>query len=365
MIGRFVDQNQMARRGPARAIRNWTRLQPRMVLAAALLMQALLLVSSHAPCADEDPRKAQAEVVFQEGLRLHDKDKEAEALEKFKKAYEMFPSPNVLYWMAREEQLLGRGLEALRHYRGALKNPLLHPGNQRRAREYVAQLEREHGRITVNGPSGATVTIDGVRVRLPMDEPLDVAPGSIVVRGERDGKRYEAVALAKPGAAISIELEEFAVPTSAGAKANPADANVAPPPPEEPASKDARLPARWIVSAGVGLVGLAALSVGVGFSFTASADADDIDKLNALTRHGQACAPGNMLPQCSDLTRKHDEKDDHEALATGFILGGAATMVAAGATFLFWPKAEASNRGAPVRPIVSPTFTGLQFQQSF
>ena len=79
-------------------------------VSVALLASASVFVAAPAS-AQDDPRKAQAEALFQEGLKLHDKDREADALEKFQKAYAIYPSPNTLVSVAREEQLVGRPLK--------------------------------------------------------------------------------------------------------------------------------------------------------------------------------------------------------------------------------------------------------------
>ncbi|MBX3198836.1 MAG: hypothetical protein KF894_11920 [Labilithrix sp.] len=309
--------------------------------------------------ADEDPRKAQADALFQEGLKLHDKDREAEALEKFEKAYEALPSPNALFWVAREKQLLGRSVAALRHYRAVLDNPMLHPGNAKLARGYVAELEKATGRVTVNGPAGTTVTIEDVTTRLPMSAPLDVDVGTVMVRGEREGERYEARGLAVAGGATVIELGE---PTNAPR----GEATVVAPPQDPPVTRESSTSTRWLVSGGVGVVGLAAVGTGIAFALAASSDAKDIEKLDALVgANGTPCESGSALPECSDLTRKRAEKRDHDALATGFLIGGAAALVGAGALALLWPRFTSGEKTAVLRPLVSPTFSGLQLRSRF
>ena len=49
-----------------------------------------------------DPRKAQAEAVFSDGLKEHDAQHEDPALAKFEEAYNIYPSPNVLFNIGRE-----------------------------------------------------------------------------------------------------------------------------------------------------------------------------------------------------------------------------------------------------------------------
>ena len=121
------------------------------VLGFALLCGALVLPSGPAR-AQEDPRKPQAETIFAEGIKLHDAGRNAEALEKYRRAYDVYPSANILFGIARLEQLLGRSLDSLRHYREALESPLLHPKNRELGKEYVAELEKQLGRFDVKAP---------------------------------------------------------------------------------------------------------------------------------------------------------------------------------------------------------------------
>ncbi len=100
----------------------------RTPLFIATLAGALTLSTVSYGQAPDDPRKAQADALFQEGvLRLHAQDHEAEALDRFRRAATFTPSPAARVSIGQEEQLLGEPLEAIRHYREALKNPLLNP----------------------------------------------------------------------------------------------------------------------------------------------------------------------------------------------------------------------------------------------
>ena len=117
----------------------------------ALVAAALLTFVASSSRADDDPRRKEADVIYNEGLRLHDQHKEAEALEKFQKAFGVYPSPNILFNVARQEQLLDKSLLALRHYREAMKSALLHPTNATLGKQYIAELEARLGRVELGG----------------------------------------------------------------------------------------------------------------------------------------------------------------------------------------------------------------------
>ena len=119
----------------------------------ALWLGACLLLSTSVARAQDDPRKAQAEAVFAEGLKEHDAQHEEAALGKFEEAYKIYPSPNVLFNIGREEHLLGRWLEAIRNYRAALANELLNPNNVALAKTYIRELQTKLGRVEVTAPA--------------------------------------------------------------------------------------------------------------------------------------------------------------------------------------------------------------------
>lgn len=111
--------------------------------------------------AQEDPRKAQSTPIFEEGLKLADRGKNAEALAKFRESYAVYPSPNTLFNIGRTEHLLGKTVEALRDYREAVKNPILNPQMVERGKKYIAELEKVVGRVEVTGPGGQQVSVNG------------------------------------------------------------------------------------------------------------------------------------------------------------------------------------------------------------
>lgn len=313
--------------------------------------------------AQEDPRKSQADALFQEGLKLHDKDKEGEALEKFKKAYEVLPSPNALFWIAREEHLLGRTVDALGHYRSSLKNPLLHPGNQKLAKEYIAALEKHFGRVTVLGPPGTTVKIGNVDVRLPMEEPVDVEAGPLTIRGDREGRHYEGEGLPTAGSSIVIELKAMGEQEPARSSA----------PPNVVEGVDAQPSMRaesgfWTtghtVGVAAGAVALVALGAGVGFRLAASGKGDDVDKAakDASARSGCIGVPSAACKEVLDGARA--ERDYANASTAFLIAGGVAAAVSVG-TFLFWPKSSASSRAISIAPIVATSSGGAFFHGVF
>lgn len=285
--------------------------------------------------AQEDPRKAQAEALFQEGLKLHDKDREAEALEKFQRSYGVYPSPATLVSIGREEQLLGRALAALRHYREALKQPLLNPKYAQLAKQYIAEIEIRFGKLSVTGPSGTKFSMYGETFRLPMEEPLDVEPGTVLLHGEHDGRTLEGTVLAVSGKVVVLDLKERASEPAVKAPGE-GGAGVTMPPPE------VRERSFWdvgrvagLASFGVGLVGL-----GLGASFGASSR-DAGDRADGIQKPlGRAsCSGSAAAASCADLNGARDSQERDATLSTVFLVAGGALGVA-GAVLFFWPRGE-------------------------
>ena len=76
----------------------------RRLIPALVLSMSLTVAGSAA--AQEDPRKVQAAPFFEEGRKLAEKGQNAESLEKFKRAYAIYPGPNTLFNVARQETKL-------------------------------------------------------------------------------------------------------------------------------------------------------------------------------------------------------------------------------------------------------------------
>lgn len=294
----------------------------------------------------EDPRRVQAEALFQEALKLHDRDREAEALERFEKAYALLPTANSLYWVAREEQLLGRSLASLRHYREALKNPLLLPKNAQLARQYIAELEPRFGRVMLKGPAGASVSFAGRQVRLPLEEAFDMDPGPIAVKGEREGFEYVANGTAEAAKTTVLELKPTAAPVE---------------PPHEPAVSPSA--ARWLVPTALGLATVGSVIMGIGF---ASGSGKALDRANAESAaQGRPPCSSRESASCAsygdDLSTARADRTLSYIGYVGAFAFGAATL----ASVAFWPKAASTTGALRVAPTAGREGGGLVFDGSF
>lgn len=330
------------------------KMKSRRPFSLVALSGAVLLSVSAPAHAQDDPRKAQAEALFQEGLKLHDKDREAEALEKFQKSYAIYPSPSTLVSIGREEQLLGRPLDALRHFRQALKQPLLNPKYAQLAKQYASELEIRYGKLTINGPSGTRVSIYGETFRLPLDEPLDVEPGTVLLHGDHDGKLLEGSVLAVAGKVVALELKEKndGGVTNAPPTAGPGH-GVTEPPSE---SSSSRSTAGYVVPFGLGVAALAAAGAGIAFASSSRSAEDDARAF----RSSGACAPGN--DQCGRVRSLVDDASSRATVSYVFYGASVALAVGAAVSWVAWPK---SKREVAVAPVLMPSGAGFFYAARF
>jgi hypothetical protein len=329
-----------------------------------LLLTSALTASATSAGAQEDPRKAQAEPMFQEGVKFHEQKRSVEALDRFEKAYKIYPSPNTLVNIAREEQLLGRKLAALRHLREALTMPLLNPKSATVARQYVSELEPVLGRVEVKGPAGMTVNADDRSYTLPLTEPLDADPGTVLMDGKFGDTRYHGRVVAIAGKSVVLEM----VPESAQAAGPPAPSEKASSGAGEPASTFTPPPSSdtgrsfWTTRHTLGLTSgaLAVVAAGAGVGFLIAREGHVSDENSIASANPRACVDVNSAP-CRDFKEAGDAKG---ATETGAIISFIAAGVfgAGAAAFFLWPDGSSST-GARAR--VVPTGRGVSVVGTF
>jgi len=316
-------------------------------LAASLL---LLAVSSIAH-AQDDPRKLESKKYFDEGVALDASQRRSEALEKFKKAYAVYPSPNVLYNIAREEHLLGKLPDALRDYREAAKNPLLKTQNRDVSQTYIRELEQELGQVKLSGPEGTTFTLDGAAVTLTA-EAVPATAGSHRVEATLKGRTESRDVQFAKGQVTSAEF--FAANATALTTQPPPTPLL--PPPTEPAA------GFWtkgrVVGTVVGLSGVVMLGVATAFVVAANSDADAVDQHRAQSSFPDRACNGSHPATlgCSERAEAEDGRVRNSNLGLGLGLGGGALLISGAVLFLTSsPKSSGSGeRQARILPSAAP-----------
>lgn len=307
----------------------------------ALVFTALAssIVMSAGSAAAQDPRKAQATPIFEEGLRLADKNKHAEALEKFRKAYATYPSPNTLFNVARSEHILGMTLDALRDYREALKNPILSPPLGEQAKKFVGELEKTVGRVMLTGPAGTSVALGGQSYHLPVTEPIDVLPGVVTAKVETEGAPARDVsATAVAGSVVTLDVSPASVVEG------PATTVTSPPVVVEPPSEE-RPRGFWTTQhiVATALTGVAVVGVGAGIGFSLAREGHVSDASDVLARDPSACRVVGS-PSCQAYDDAVDGASSAKVGAiVSYAVGGAALV---GAIIAWWPRHHEKASGA-------------------
>ncbi|XYH96529.1 PEGA domain-containing protein [Sorangium sp. So ce1128] len=291
--------------------------------------------------------------LFEQGNRLYDERRWAEARDKFLEAWKLKRSYDVAANLGDVELMLGEARGAAEHLAYALREfpaggkPALRQTLAKRfdeARRLVGAL-----RIQASKP-GAEVLVDGRSIGYaPIDDEVFVEPGTHQLTARREG--YDdatANVEAKAGGAYEVTLT--LEPAAAQALA-PKESAAAPQRRQEtPAATGAAAspPSGLVVSAGIGLTALLA-GGGIAFTLASNSKATDADALAAeLGRDGgrSACWSGGA-PKCSTLHDLNVQSDTfHNLAVAGFVgagVAGAATLV-----YALWPRASADARVMPV-----------------
>lgn len=203
------------------------------MVGAALLACSAFSVPAWAAPADE------AEVFLKRGVALRRQHNDGAALQEFRHAFEIDPSPRAAAQMALAEQALKLWVEADKHLAEALQNradPWI-----RKNRAVLEQQRRavatHVGRVVVGGePVGAEVFLNGQNAGIvPLREPATVPPGPVRVQVRAPGyvsTSMSIIVAAGDQGRVDVRLERERGPAAglvpAGAGFHPAAATLAP-----------------------------------------------------------------------------------------------------------------------------------------
>jgi hypothetical protein len=201
--------------------------------------------------------------LIEQGVKLRVEGKHAEALDLFTRAHALSPSARTLAQIGLAEGSLRRWLQAESHLAAALDShdtPWIENRRNREALEQALVSVRRHiGTVTVLGPEGAEVSVDGtVAGRLPLATPLRLAEGNARIDGTAPGRKPATARVTVTGGETStviLELPpEYKVPIL--------DADL-------PAEDAHRSPSRWRTWTGASLLGVSAAALATGIAWLA------------------------------------------------------------------------------------------------
>ncbi len=218
---------------------------------------------------------AAAEVLIQQGLKLRREGKPDEALEKFRQAHELAPSPRTYGQMGLVEATLKRWTDSETHLAVALANP--DDGWVRKNRAFLDQalaLCREHvGDLVITGPPGAEVLVGGSPAgTLPAVPALRVAEGSVEVTATAPGyEPFKQSVSVRPKTRTALRIAMTPSPVAVAAPVAKEPLPTAPPPPPDtaPSSPNPDVPPaaeshwRGWTAAGLAVLGAGGLGLGI------------------------------------------------------------------------------------------------------
>ncbi len=182
---------------------------------AHFVLAALLCASALRPAsAAEDPRLAGARTLLNEGLARLDAGDYAAAHDRFRRAYETYPSPKILLNLGETARVLGRDVEAAQAYDTFLSQassmPEMTAERVGMARDGLSAVLRKVGRIRLElSPSDAAVKVGSRAVEPGRHRGLIyVAPGSHKVTAAAVGHLAKSSAVnVRAGAEIRVAME--------------------------------------------------------------------------------------------------------------------------------------------------------------
>lgn len=139
-----------------------------------------------------DPKKEALKLISQGDALFRKGDYEG-ALAKYWKAYEAFPSPKILYPIAKTEEQLGRYLEAIGHYEQLLKEAGTELSGEVRsdAEHRIEEIEKKIAIVSFEvRPDGTSISVDDVELgQAPLDHSVRLMPGAHKYSFSREGHK--------------------------------------------------------------------------------------------------------------------------------------------------------------------------------
>lgn len=339
---------------------------PFRTLAALTLAGALTQVVAPAPALAQGEPAAkpdkktidEARKAYGEGEKAYGKGDFASAYLGYKKANELIPSPNALYWMAMSLDKQGdRPAEALAAFEDFLKHPnhaKLGDDKVAGAKERVSALQKTPGEVTITTtPPGATVSIDGAAQAGETPLTIKLPGGTHKLSVKSSGfETKELEITVKPGGKSEEKVQlELAGAADMGAETPPPAAEPEPEPapaaPAEEAPADREEKSAVPAYVTLGIAGAGAI-VGTIFGLQAMSAKSKFD---------------------DEPTTKSADDVESNALIADISFGVALTLGITGVVLLLDdddPQQDA--RRAPrlvVGPFASPTGGGAAARMSF
>lgn len=231
-----------------------------------------LAPSALAQGAPSTSAKREAKAAFAAGQKAFDKKDYAEALQHFRKAFNLHGHDAVRFNIAVCLEKLGRVREAMIEYETAAKSDQLDDAARARASAQAADMRKQLGKLVVEGtPSGAEVLVDGEQLcNIPCSVDLDPARHDVTVQsGDKNEKRSVEI-VKQETRTIRVKLDDASAPATPAAPAEPAVT----PERDEPRPEARGGGPGWLTWTGIGLTAIGGAGIVV-FGTRAKSKHDD------------------------------------------------------------------------------------------
>ncbi|MCU0657418.1 MAG: hypothetical protein MUF64_19810 [Polyangiaceae bacterium] len=330
------------------------------------LLLALSTFSSHA--AGQSPEaKAQAEVLFEEGVKkLGSKEIDA-ACKALEMSQKLDPGIGTLLYLADCYEQQGKLASAWATFREAAS--LAKAANQGKreatALRRASELSPRVPRITLLPPSGDSPELTATRNGAPIarelwGRPMPIDPGLHTFEVTGPGKKAVRIELTiKQGEEPQSLQLPTPEPLPRAASSAPPPATSAPPP-DPPASAPplAPPPSGAQKTAGLVLAGVGVLGVGLGsyLGLQARSDSKEADRL---------CNPADRTRCNADAARLGNDARSTANIATVVFTSGGALLLGGALLYLLAPSTAPSSGRTHLIPAVGPSHAGLSLGGTF
>jgi tetratricopeptide (TPR) repeat protein len=229
---------------------------PRRALFAAALVCALTAsvgaAAAQAPDASGEAARARARALLQEGAAFMDERQYDRAVESFREAYRLVPSPKVLYNLGVAYLSVARYADALAALEQFLSEATDAPeANRETARRHVADLRGKVATLAITSDRPrAELVLDGRSLgELALDHDLTIDAGPHDLRAVSNGRALDQRLTAPAGGRVAVTLTFDAPLPTAPAPAAPAPALALTAAPEAPPPLTRR-PWFWVAAGG-------------------------------------------------------------------------------------------------------------------
>lgn len=144
----------------------------------------------------EEGKKSEAKELVRRAFEHVYEGEHALALERFQRAYEVYPSPKILLNIGTTYKKLGRYAESAETYERYLRGPGADQARKDEVERELAEAEAHVARLRIEvNVAGARVLVDGHLVTLADGETVRVDPGAHSVVAEKEGYEPRTVSL--------------------------------------------------------------------------------------------------------------------------------------------------------------------------